>query len=310
MCTVVVVGVTNVCMTRRVDEFPEPFVSSQRLLYGLSAQIAGSGFTVARTLRALGADVSLATYVGADPLGMLAVHWLREYGLYGSGVLRCESQPRAMVLYDRAGTRAGTTDLRDTTELRYPVTTFSSLVDTTSRCDMVVLGNIRFTRELIPTVLERRIPFATDLHTIDDVDSPHNKPWMRAATVLACSHERLPVTPIEWIRLLWRRYGTDVVLIGCGAGGVVLGERGPRRIWHVPAVAPRGVHCTDGGGDTLLAGFVHHYLDSGDAVVAAAHAALTAGWKVGGRDDTDVLSAGQLVSLRARHGLPAATRVS
>jgi len=172
-----------------------------------------------------------------------------------------------------------------------------------------VLSNIGFTRSLIPTVADQGIPIATDLHLVEWVDNRYNRDWMQAAHVLACSHEQLRGTPEAWIRAVWQTFGTDIVLVGCGAGGAMLGIRSGRQIWHVPAATPRGIRYASGAGDTLLASFVHHYVTFGDPVGAARRAVLCAGWKVGGMPDEEPgITRTRLEMLQTAHGLPASAR--
>jgi sugar/nucleoside kinase (ribokinase family) len=308
MTRIVVAGVVNVRAALDVESFPVPFTSSRRHPNGISVQLSGTGFTIARTLRDLGADVTFATYVGADPLGLMAVGGLREQGLYGPAALVCESQPRAVVLYDRNGSRANTTDLRTTPSLRYPAEVFASIVD--RRTQAAVLTNIGFTRPLIPAAVERGIPIVTDLHVVTGPDDRHSQAWMRTAHVLACSHEGLTVSPEAWIEEMWQRYGVDIVIVGCGADGAVIGIRCDRATWHVQGTAPRGVRYTSGAGDALVGAFVHHYFSLGDPVAALRHAVLLAGWKVGGLPDrVDALTAAKVSELSETHGLPPVTRL-
>lgn len=299
MSRVVVAGVVTVRASRCVGAFPllpaHGFDEN-----GISIRLSGTGWTVARTLQQSGSDVLFATYVGADELGQLAVNGLRRDGLLGPTTLLCESQPRSIVLHDRDGAKVSTTDLRATPHLSYPPDVFASAVDA-KECDMAVLTNIAFTRPLIPLALDRNIPIATDLHLVDDLDSQYNRSWMAAAHVVACSHEALPMTPEEWCRAMWSRYGTEIVVVGCGAGGATLGVRSLGRVWQVPAVLPRGLTYTSGAGDTLLASFVHHYLATEDPLLALRNGVLTAGWKVGGRPEEE---AGAAAHLRARSPWP------
>ncbi|MBP2320004.1 sugar/nucleoside kinase (ribokinase family) [Kibdelosporangium banguiense] len=306
MTRVVVAGVVNIRSALAVERFPVSFVSSRRQPEAISVQLSGSGFGVARTLKNLGTDVSFATYVGMDSLGLLAVSGLREAGMYGPGVLVAGTQPRSVVLYDKQGTRANTTDLRTVPSLRYPPEIFEGLL--AGGCDLAVLTNIGFTRPLISSVVDRGIPVATDLHVVADMAKPHNQDWMRVAHILACSHEELPVPPEQWVRMLHSAYGTELCLVGCGPAGAVLGVRGS--VWRVRAVTPRGVRYTSGAGDTLLGSFVHHYLSLGDPVAAVRHAVLTAGWKVGrSPDDPDDLSSAVIAGLVEGHGLPEISRL-
>jgi sugar/nucleoside kinase (ribokinase family) len=306
MTRVVVAGVVNIRSALAVDRFPVLFASSRRRPEAISVRLSGSGFVVARTLQDLGADVTFATYVGTDALGILAVNGLRDAGLYGPGVLVSGIQPRSVVLYDRHGARASTTDLRTAPSLRYPPDVFEAIAR--DGCDLAVLTNIGFTRPLIQSAVDMGIPIATDLHVVADIGKPHNQDWMRAAHILACSHEELPVTAEEWVRELWSRYGTEISLIGCGDQGAVLGIRGSA--WRIQAVAPRGVRYTSGAGDTLLGSFVRHYLSGDDPVLAARHAVLAAGWRIGrSPDDLEDLSSAMLTRLVTDHGLPEVSRL-
>jgi acarbose 7IV-phosphotransferase len=304
---VVVAGIVNVRVARRCETFPIPFTPSAFDPGGISIRLSGTGWTVARTLQALGTAVVFATYVGADDLGQFAIQGLQRRGLYGPTTLVCDAQPRAMVLYDAEGRRANATDLRATPDLRYPVGPFTAALDAGRPADAAVLTNIGFTRPLIPVAVDRGIPIATDLHLVDTVDNRYNQDWMRASRILACSHEQLRSTPQAWVEAVWRRFGTELVLVGCGPAGAVLGVHADRRIWRIPASTPRGLRYTSGAGDTLLASFVHHHLASGDPVHAARRAVLTAGWKVGGGPDDEP---GDLVgALGEAHRPPAAVRV-
>src|SRR5690349_19676371 len=106
MSRVAVVGVVSVCVALQVPSFPVPFVASRRVSDGISIRLGSTGWTAARTLQRLGAVVSLATYVGADPVGQVAIQGLREYGLYGQATLVCPRQPVVVVLHDGDGQRS------------------------------------------------------------------------------------------------------------------------------------------------------------------------------------------------------------
>ncbi|HVV10791.1 carbohydrate kinase family protein [Amycolatopsis sp.] len=276
-------------------------MSSTTLPGEISIRLAGTGWTTARTLQTLGSEVTFATYVGADPIGRLAVDGLRRHGLYGPATLVCAEQPRAMVLYDRAGSRSGASDLRTTPLLRYP----ADRVAVDSSVVAAVLTNIGFTRPLIPLCVDRGIPFATDLHLFDSLS--YNRDWMSEAHILARSHETLDGSPESWIRETWRQFGTEVVIVGCGGEGSVIGRRSNGEVWHVRPSTPRGVRFVGGAGDTMLAAFVHYYFTLGDAVAAGRHAVLAAGWKVGGGPEEE---AGVSAELSAHHALPAVIRLS
>lgn len=308
MSRVAVAGVVNVRLAYAVERFPVPFESSQHRLGALSVRLSGSGWTGATTLRALGSEVVFATYVGSDALGLAAADGLRAHGWYGATTLVCAEQPRALVLYDPDGTRAGTTDLRSVRHLRYPPAVFAAALDE-RRPDVAMLNCTQFTEPLLAVAAARGVPIATDVHRVADVNAPGKQEWMSAATILACSHELLAHGPRAWIEAVWRRFGTPLTLVGCGADGALVGVRSSRAVWHVGPATPRGVRYTSGAGDTLLAAFVHHD-PLADPVAAARHAVLAAGWKVGGDPDEEFTPTGaQLAALGEAHGLPAARRL-
>ena len=308
MSRVVVAGVISVCTALSVDSFPVRYEPNARRPGGIEMRLASVGWTITRTLQSLGGDVTFATYVGSDSLGQLAMHELRAYGLYGPATQVCASQPRTVVLYDGTGLRAGIRDLRLDPELAYPRDVFAA---TLAGCDLAVLTNTRFTRDLIPVTAEHGVPIATDVHLVSDIDTGPHRDWLWAANILACSHERLPMAPEAWIRELWRRVGTDVVLVGCGWGGAVLGVRASRQIWHAVQATPRGVRYTSGAGDTLLAAFVADYVRRGDPLAALRQAVLVAGWKVGGGpDEGPGIGSTSIAELGAAYGLPEVRRLS
>ncbi|HEX3790987.1 MAG TPA: carbohydrate kinase family protein [Pseudonocardiaceae bacterium] len=310
MGRVVVAGVVSVRIARPVESFPVPHRPSEKQPGQISVRLASTGWTITRTLQQLGSDVDLATYVGADPLGHLAVTGLRQHGLYRATTQVCAEQPRAVVLYDPKGNRAGARDLRFVPDLCYPIDVFTAALDAAPGCDLAVLGNVAFTRPLIAAAQRRGVPIATDVQLATDIDTSPHQDWLRAAHLLACSHEALTGGAEDWIVRLWHRFGTPLALVGCGGRGALVGVRATRQIWHVPAAPPRGVVYTSGAGDTLFASFIHHYLVSGDPVLAARYGVLAASWKVGGLPDEEPgVPAAVLAELVSGLGLPAADRL-
>ncbi|MGB3438297.1 MAG: carbohydrate kinase family protein [Actinophytocola sp.] len=309
MTRVVVAGVVSVRLSKQVEGFPVPLVSSDVISGGVGLRVAGAGWAAATALRALGADVRLVTYVGVDLPGRMVEHGLRARGWFDNGIQLCAEQPRSLVLYDAAGTRCATSDLRATWDLRYPVDVYESVLDDQNP-EVVLLGSVGFTRPLIDVTVARQVPIATDMQCVIDADYPRKQDWLRAATIISCSHERLAGGPMAWIEALWHRFATPVTIVGCGADGALVALCHDRAVWHVAAAPTRGVRYVGGAGDTLLAAFLYHYLDHGEPVPALRSAALAAGWMIGGGADYEFdLSARQLADLGVRHGEPEVHRV-
>lgn len=275
---IVVAGITNVQFSVPVDGFPVGYVPVRYPQGRTGVSVAGVGYNVAAALAALGEEIRLATFAGGDLLGDAVEGDLRARGLGGPWVLAGQETPRSVVLYEPGGERMIHTDLRGLPNAVYPADVFAQALD---GADWAVVTNIGFARPLLAVARDAGVPVAADVQAIGYVDDDYNRDWMAAARVLFCSHERLAVSPAAWARMVWERYGTAVVVVGCGADGALLAVRETGEIRQVPAVAPRGVISTAGAGDALAAAFLHVYAATGDPGAAIEHAVVFAGYAVG-----------------------------
>ena len=92
--------------------------------------------------------------------------------------------------------------------------------------DLAVLTNARLTRLLIRYAEDLAVQITVDLHLISNVEDTHNWPWPEAANVVFCSGERFQCSAEKWVARVFARYpGCEVVGIGRGAGGAILGLR-------------------------------------------------------------------------------------
>jgi len=275
---IVVAGVTNVELTVPVDGFPIRYAPVRYPQWEIGARVAGVGYGVAAALAVLGAEVRLATLVAIDPLGGMVQAVLRKRGLWGAGVASAAATPASVVLHDPAGQRMISTDLKGLPDAEYPRSRFAGLL---AGAELAVVTNIGFARPLLAVAAEHGVPVAADVQAVESLDDAYNAAWMRAATVLFCSHERLPCSPEDWVTGVWDRYGCELVVVGCGPAGAVLGVRDGREVYRVPGVAPRGVVNTVGAGDALAAAFLYVLTHTGDPYLALEQAVLFAGYRVG-----------------------------
>jgi sugar/nucleoside kinase (ribokinase family) len=277
---IVVAGVANIEVGVPVDGFPVEYVPARYPRWGIGIRVGGVGFNVAAAVAALGGEVRFATLLAPDPWGVLVGEELRRRGLSGPGVcVSAGGTAQSVVLHDPAGRRMVSTDLKDLPGAEYSTEVFAALLP---GADVAVVTNIGFCRPLLAVAADAGVPIAVDVQAIDSVDDAYNADWMAAARVLLCSHERLPCSPEDWVREVWDRYGWELVVVGCGEHGAVLGQRTGRTIHRAPAVAPRGVVNTVGAGDALAAAFVHVLARTGDPRVAIEQAVIFAGYRVGG----------------------------
>jgi sugar/nucleoside kinase (ribokinase family) len=292
---IVVAGVTNLQFSVPVDAFPVVYSPVRYPQNQTGVRVAGVGYNVAAALAALGDEVRLATFGGGgDLLGGVVELELRARGLHGPWVVAGQNTPRSLVLHEPGGERMICTDLRGLPQAVYPPVVFAEALQS---ADWAVITNIGFARPLLAVARDGGVPVAADVQAIDDLDDDYNRDWMAAAQVLFCSHERLPVPPARWVSMVQERYPAPVVVVGCGAGGALLGVRDSGEIRHVPAVAPRGVTSTAGAGDALAAGFMHVYAATGDPHAAIEQAVVFAGYAVGEPGDSAFLTGPQLPAL-------------
>ncbi|GAA1020102.1 hypothetical protein Aple_037890 [Acrocarpospora pleiomorpha] len=277
--TIVVAGATSFYLSLGVAEFPVHYLPTCTPRW-LTGGVSGAAAHIARTLRTLGSHARLCTVVGTDLVGAGIRADLDAHGLLGPGVISGEGSSMGVVLVGPDGRRMGYPYLAPVNDVDYP---FDVLAGQCRDADLLVLTNAKFVRPLVARADRLGIPIAVDAHLIADPGDPYNEPWLRAARVLFCSHERLPVPPERWIAEIFGRYPRCALVgVGLGARGAMLGLRDGRLI-TVQAVAPRGVLNTTGAGDGLFATFLHLWVSTEDPVRALQGAVLNAGWKVGDR---------------------------
>ena len=279
MGRILVSGLINIETTLQVEGFPISYEPVRFPFFGIQSSVSGVGYNVAKALTVLGDDVRFLSLIGGDMAGRLVLESLADDGISAERVITALRQtPQSIILYDRTGRRAINTDLKDIQDDPYPVNQFDQAI---AGCELAVLCNINFSRPFLAHARAQGIPIATDVHTIADLDDPYNRDFMAAASILFMSDERLPSAPEAWVRRIWDRYGADVVVVGLGTQGALLGIRRDHCLERLPAVRTRPLVNTIGAGDALFSAFVHCYNKSGDPFTALQRAIVFASYKIG-----------------------------
>lgn len=278
---VLVVGNVNLETALRLDTFPLKNASSYQP-HRLEMSVSGVGFNVARVLQALGTEVRLASVIGSDTVGDLVRLTFTRLGMDPTYLCAGRRTGRSLVLSDTSGARHVHTDLGGVADATYPAAHFDAAL---TDCGLAVLTNINYTRPLLERVLTAGIPISTDLHAIHDLNNPYDEDFLAAATLVFFSGEHLP-DAFQTVTELRTRFSPEIVVVGLGARGALLSERG-RETVHVPAFrAPRVVN-TVGAGDALHAAFCHFWLKGEHPEqalrLACAFAAHKIGFASGGR---------------------------
>lgn len=277
MARVLISGLINIETTLRVDRFPLPYYPVTYPFGGVASSVSGVGLNIARALRVLGHEVRLVSMIGADAPGRWVRDQLARWNIADDYVIdTLPATPQSVILYDAEGRRQIHVDLKTIQDVAYPDPSRKDLWD---GVDLAVLCNINYSRGLIPPTRARGIPWASDVHALEQVEDAYNREFT-GADILFMSHERLPESPEAFGSALRRERNPEVLVIGCGAEGAWLFPRGGTPT-HVPAVRTRPIINTIGAGDALFSGFLHGWLDGLDHETALRQAIGFASWKIG-----------------------------
>lgn len=299
MHRILVSGLINIETTARVDGFPVHYTPVRYPFFGVRSTVSGVGYNAAKALVTLGQPVHFLSIVGHDLHAGAVYAQLKVDDIPSRYVIQTiDETAQSVILYTPDGTRMINVDLKDLQEQAYPDALFrSALAD----AGLVVLCNINFSRPMLRAARERGIPIATDVHAIGDLEADYDRDFMQAADILFMSDEHLPCSPDDWVRRVWDRYETPLVVVGLGAQGALLGVRDSGTVERVPAVYTRPVVNTIGAGDALFSAFVHVYHTTGDPRLAIRKAVVFASYKIGATGAADgFLTAGELDAWCAR----------
>jgi sugar/nucleoside kinase (ribokinase family) len=295
---IVVAGVTSLYMSMGVEQFPVQLAHRARPTW-MRCGVTGAAGHIAQILQRLGDDVQLCTIAGRDAAGRAIRADLQDRGLLGRGVVEGPASSLGVVLVAPDGSRTGYPYLAAVNTAEFPAEVFCEYAQ---GADLAVMTNARFVQPLIEHATKFDLPIAVDVHLISDVDDEYNRPWLEAADIVFCSHERLPCPPEEWVARIFKRYpGCEMAGIGLGPDGCLLGLRDGTLI-AAPAIVSRGVVNTSGAGDALFASFLHGWLATGNPVGALESAAMYAGWKIGDSfPGASLLTESDLAKLKTAH---------
>jgi acarbose 7IV-phosphotransferase len=276
---ILVSGLVNIETTVKVDGFPIEYSPVRYPFHGVNSKVSGVGYNIAKALNSLGDTIELVSMIGEDASGTVVRLTLEIDGLKAENVYPgLSATPHSVILFDASGRRQINVDLKDAQEKPYPPERFARLLQNST---FAILCNINFSRPFLQQTLQAGIPIATDVHAIANLDDEYNRDFMAAARVLFMSDEWLPMPPEDWVRHVWDRYASEIVVVGMGARGALLGVHSDHYLKTIPAVYTRPIVNTIGAGDALLSAFVHFYHKSGDPYDSLEKAMVFASYKIG-----------------------------
>lgn len=279
MSRILVSGLINIETTLRLDAFPIEYTPVRYPFFGVNSSVSGVGYNIAKALTTLGNPVHFLSLIGHDLAGGLVRESLTADGIPREFVIeKLAHTAQSVILYDAGGRRMINTDLKDIQQQAYPEATFDRAL---AGCSLAVLCNVNFSRPFLAKAKRAGVPIATDVHTIANLEDEYNSEFMAAAEILFMSDEHLPCPPEEWVRRVQGRYAAEIVVVGLGGQGALLGVRGDGFLERLPAVHTRPVINTIGAGDALFSAFVHVYHQTGNAYTALRKALVFASYKIG-----------------------------
>jgi len=279
MSRILISGLINVETTLKVEGFPIPYFPVRYPFHGINSMVSGVGYNISKALNTLGDEVAFLSIIGEDLAAQQVRITLEVENIPGENVLGLMPHTaQSVILYDPTGQRQIHTDLKDIQKRVYPMEIFEQEMRT---CDLLVLCNINFSRPMLERARRAGKLIATDVHTLSELNDEYNQEFMRAAQILFMSDENLPTSPEGWARQVLHNYGTEILVIGLGAKGVLLSVRSDNFIECIPAVQTRPVINSIGAGDALFSAFLHSYLQSQNPYESIQKAVVFASYKIG-----------------------------
>lgn len=279
MSYILVTGLLHFQTSVRVDGFPIEYSATSYRSFGISTQITGEAYQVARTLTTLGEDVRLLSFVGRDSLGEAIRATLVQEGIGSRYVLPLLDQtPQVVVFHDGAHRRQRHIDEKGVRYLVYPEDPFASA---SRDCSLCALTDAAGAGPLLSLVDRLDLPLALKL-----AESPDRWPdLVSMADILFVEGSALVGSPEQFVRGLRDQDGPDIVVVDLGAKGAMIWVRADNFIERLAAVHSGDDVVDEGSSDVLYAFFLRAYLDLGDPYDALEQALLSTSRELTSRPD-------------------------
>lgn len=275
---ILVSGLLNIETTVSVDGFPVQYNPVNYKFFGISSNVSGVGFNLAKALSTLGDTVSVVSFLGNDVEADIVLAQLKNDHIQSRIIRSLKETPASVILYDPQGKRQIYCDLKNIQEQSVNPCDVEGELE---NCDIAVLCNINFNRKLLKAAKNKGITIATDVHVLSDINDDYNRDFMENADILFLSDEGLPCDAADFIRQLYNRYNNKIIVIGMGSKGAMLFDSKTDEISVIPAYSVAKVVNTVGAGDSLFSSFLHFYAKYSDAKEALKRAVIFAGIKIG-----------------------------
>ena len=274
-------GLMNIETTVKIKSFPINYFPIDYPFFGVNSSVSGVGVNVGKALKKLNNDVKFTSMIGNDFEGDNVIKCLEEENIDSGLVKRIlKETPSSAILYDDEGKRQIYCDLKDIQSAEYPID--EKIKNAIKECDIAIICNTNYNRNILKYVKSIKIPVATDVHVLNDIEDEYNKEFMENADILFLSDEQIEGDHEVFISKLKDRYrNLKIVVLGRGNKGAMMYTRNDDMIRVFPAVELGKVVNTVGAGDALFSAFVNYYSKGFTPIDAINRAQIFASYKIG-----------------------------
>ncbi len=279
MSKFVVAGIIQIETIVKVDQIPIGYAPVTSVPDTIFTSAGGDAYNESLALRWLGDRVDLLSVVGRNQDMSILNPQDREITLNTDYVLPLiDSTPTQVVLYDKNRKEQIFEDIKGLRDAEYRMSMVPPMV---AACDMLVLSNANFCRPFIDVAKQYGKKIAVNIHTYFEEKEKYNVDFLQNASILYFSDDTIQTDPFDFVRGIAEKYGTDIIILGQGAKGLILYDRARDISVHYDTVRTNEVVNTTGAGNAMFACFLHYYQETGDSVYSIKNAMLFASYKIG-----------------------------
>lgn len=279
MSRFLVAGVTQIETIVMVDRIPVQFSPLTSISDTIHTSAGGDAYNESLALKWLGNDVDFLSVIGRNQDRSVLNPLNREVTLSTEYILPLlGSTPTQVILYDKDRKQQIFEDIKNLRDAEYDMAMIPPLV---AASDMVVLSTANFCRPFIEQAKRYGKPIAVNVHDYHEDKEKYSEDFLSAASVLYFSDDTITGDPFDFVKAMASKYGTDIIILGQGAEGLILYDRSKGTNVHYNTVSTNEVINTAGAGNALLACFLHCYAAGADAAEAIKKAMLFASYKIG-----------------------------
>ncbi len=255
MSKILVSGLLNIETSVKIREFPINYYPIDYHFFGINSCVSGVAYNIAKALKTLSDDVTLFSIIGKDFEGDKVLNELSACNINSDYISREMPQTAtSVILYDENGRRQIHCDLKDIQER-----SFKPDVNSVDNCDIAIICNINFNRQLLKKAKELNKTIATDVHVLSNIDDEYNRDFMENADILFLSDENIPCEPKEFLMQIENKYHNQIIVLGQGGNGALMYVKADDTFYDLAPVKNNNIVNTVGAGDALFSSFIHFY---------------------------------------------------